>query len=614
MTEIIEKNYEDKQSKLYLEKEGEMHIQHILEVIENEPWGVSLLQLSWSAGPITFFALQGGYLLGYGKTAPMSLFTYFAGYTLIAGVFGLIASVINKITKERNKKDAERNYLYVIDKLIDLIYSFTNYRLSMLTKNDRKAESAKILLTNSHAFPDSIAIATLDLTGDSHIAELGKQIEVFRRSGLSSRVKDLIGDSREKIENLLLELQNTYPEAAYFLDLRFKGDAPSLKVGIPRIDGFLKRIYLSAEYGDFSMMTIRDAEEFLLFVYELINGRRLSVLNFTYIGNKKLNEAARSLEKYRAAYRSIKATVNYRTEMLYTVFTKYKLINVGKKLSLAQKYNLVYEHLNMLCEEFLQSETNAYKQRSSTINLALLKKALYYHSLLVKNYKFAQVTEKKLEHAIVKWRTISNKYDDKKTEFRYGRGKRGLRISNKIIYLDDNSKITLSNKLAGLIDELDNEDINNEHTIKEFAISLLLEMPSSLELDNPTVQYGIDSVNSINLGSIEQGISVQAKALWTANMVEELKKNTSRSAEQLARALVDEYDEDLDDDAIDFLETKYGARKSVLRQIKQSIPPKINDKLNYRDIPITKIKSNPSKWKKVEGLIRNFDERKKMKL
>ena len=58
-------------------------LRRIRGAVGKEHLGKTLLQLAWTAGPVTYLALQGGYFIGYGKSAPVQVFIYFAGYTVV---------------------------------------------------------------------------------------------------------------------------------------------------------------------------------------------------------------------------------------------------------------------------------------------------------------------------------------------------------------------------------------------------------------------------------------------------------------------------------------------------------------------------------------------------
>lgn len=579
MTDKKNKNEYTKTSfpRFYLEKAGERHIKQILEVIENVPWGITFLQLAWVAGPVTFIALQGGYLLGYGKTAPFSLFAYFAAYTLIAGFIGITVSIIYKTLRERKKEQAEHNLLYVIDKLADLISYFRDFRLGQLDEKERKLEAAHILLKNSHPLPQAIAVAVEDITNDRKLAQAIKKIEIFRRAGLFTRASDLVKEIADQCEDVTQKLINTHPEMAQFLKFRLQGHAPSLKDGIPRPEGFLERIFSSGETGNLSLMTIRDAEELLILMFELINGRKIRILKFRFIGNKRLREITNNLESIRAAYRISKSTMNYRLQTLISLLIEKKLMVIQGEADLSFIYSKILQAIDIFSQDILKNKHRTRAQRLEKFKL--LDKIISLHTMMFNDYKIARAQQRQYATIVKQWQKIATTYSDNAIEFRHGKGRRGLRITETSISLDDENKLKLAKEFTIILREFYEQyptlSTYSEKSIKQLAISVTLTAEPFLNLSHPVIQRGIESTNAANLGSLEEGISAQAKAGWTTAMVQEVEKNIGRSAERLASVLVQQYGEELDTEAIDFLHNTYGASKSVLEAIKeQKISPK----------------------------------------
>lgn len=242
MIELDPENNSSDSLELYADQEGMKHIQKIITSIENEPWGVTLLQLAWTAGPLTFIALQGGYLIGYGKLAPLNLFIYFAGYTALTGFIGFVIKAFYNAHSKTKSEQTKNNYISSIDLLFRLHRKVSDHRLSVLPKVERKAESSSILLSNTHALPASIALGVNELTKNVDLIELSQKIELFRRSGLYSRVNDLIEKSDILRHEDTLQLINTPNDAGYYLKMRLQGSAPTLQEGMAREDGFCNEL------------------------------------------------------------------------------------------------------------------------------------------------------------------------------------------------------------------------------------------------------------------------------------------------------------------------------------------------------------------------------------
>src|SRR6056297_1653991 len=103
-----------------LEYLGEDFIRRAAHAARKESWGRTVVQLAWTAGPVTYLALQGGYMLGYGTHAPSNLFIYFAIYTVIAGVFAIAVRFIYQFTRGQEQEKSEAALSYALVHLPDL--------------------------------------------------------------------------------------------------------------------------------------------------------------------------------------------------------------------------------------------------------------------------------------------------------------------------------------------------------------------------------------------------------------------------------------------------------------------------------------------------------------
>jgi len=592
---------------LYAEKEGGKHIDIILSAVKSEPLGVTLLQLAWTAGPLTYIALQGGYLLGYGKTAPFALFTYFAGYTLITGLFGVVLRILFKIHQNSQSDKTKSNYLTTIDLIFRLNKTLSDYRLSQLSAHDRKMESSSILLSNTHALPDAIALGVEELSEDKLLANLSKQLEIYRRSGLTSRVKETIenfsGFNDENVQTLL----NTPSEASYFLKMRLEGRAPTLKEGIERSDGFLQRIAQAREHHNPSLMSLKDVEEFLILLYELINGRKIDFLTFAYTGKKKLRQSAKTLEKTRATFRATRGALYAEIDKLYTTLVNCNLIDDVKDYNFRIKCDQIFDALNALSATIVSSSGTKTSQAEIEV-IQLFLTLIKRYTKLRHQYSLLLKLEEQRKYAVSQWQSISEKHGHRATKFRYGRGTKGLRITKKTISLNNEAKLECSEAIVDTLKAF-SQNINDSQNlspikIKHFIINLVDETNVFFDIGNPIIHAGIESSKATNFGSLETDSSIESRALWTAAMVRETMSNINHAAEKLVKVLLYEYDETIDEEAISFLEKKFGANQNNLNQF-------VLEKEQAECRPLLEIQAvippKPIKW---DTIIKNAKKKK----
>ena len=572
----IKENSHSLENKLSLEKSGYNRLKKLVKSLENEPWSVTLLQLAWTAGPITFLALQGGYFLGYGKNAPLSLFTYFAGYTILAGVMGIFTSVIFKHFNQKEKEDAERNLRYTIDNTLVFCGRITDFYLSLLGKKERKMEVARQLLANTHALPDDIYLAFMELTNNSKIAHEAKKIEQLRRYSLRVLIDQTYNKNSLFFQKKIKRLKKTYPEIAMLVQKRIQGEAPSLKMGVQRVDGFLRRIYKALEVNDKELFSIRDCIEFFHFLYEILNDRKIAVFYFNYKGNRELEKANTNLEKIRAFYSLDCATVNYHINYLETQLIDAGFMHEITGLSIQERVDQICSAMNSVAEIVLNKDK--LEANGSTSDLAMFFKNLYIHyGQIVNHYQIVIKNCRKLNKAISRWMLASNKIDKKRPLFRIGKGKRGLRIYEEKWGLDDSQKIRLAKLLSGYLQHMERQFPHycavSEAKIKRCFLNLAHEILSITDLCNPLVQYSIESSQAANFSSIENDISVESKLFWARAIVKEVEPDLSTTALNLAKTLIEQYGIELSDEAYDFLKKEYNVDVNKIRKLVKKTQP-----------------------------------------
>jgi hypothetical protein len=299
-------------------------LRRIRGAAKKERWGRSFLQIAWTAGPVTYLGLQSGYYIAYGSAAPPASFMYFAGYTLVAGVFALVARFIYNATRGDAKSAEIAALEYVFDALPQRIIEIRNLQLSMLDPYGRRVLGAKYLLENPMAGPDAMATAVWDVLGDQELFEGVRRLEIYRSNGLHSRARE----TSEALRPLLVPheetLRSVSDSVATMLLSRFNEDQHDPRVGRVRTRGFLSRCYNAADRDDINLMTLADAEEIGILIFEIINGRSFPWYRTEYRGHHRYTDAARALQKaqseYRAALYRRNDAIRVLAERLYTPY------------------------------------------------------------------------------------------------------------------------------------------------------------------------------------------------------------------------------------------------------------------------------------------------------
>nr|WP_284732672.1 hypothetical protein [Larsenimonas rhizosphaerae] len=576
-------------SSINLERQGRDEIRRITSAVEKVPWSISLMQILWTAGPVTLIGAWGGYLMGYGKAPTIDNYIFFISYTVITGVAGILANLVHNLTRGRQYERTEAKIARVIDVLPELILSTRNLIVESLDGDARRREAAAMLLRKQDLSPEGVELAALELLNDPDSAQIISRIDVYRRVGMYARIRDLNALHRETIEPQLHEQMELAPEVIGLLRDRFEGVAPNLHLGVARDENFIERIMAAIEQDNDLLMTLQDVEEMLILAFELISGRSITMLTFEYRGQWHLARALDQLEHARARYRIAQATGLSRVKALAVYLAEQSVTLVEDAASGLRADVLVArsrEAMDALADQIVSDARrfekspdkgqlrNRIRERSD-----ILANAMKLFKSVQDAYENAGRSHAQLLKLSERWERANS---DTETTLRTGRGRRGLRIREDTIHLDDAAKAQVCKVLARHLKTLPirhwghprhtpySRETLLDHgadTLKRFAIDIALALEPHIYLSRPEVQRAINATNAAYFGQLEPNLSAATKAALGVAMVKSIESDLSRSAESLALALVRHYGVPLDDGAIEFLIEHYQAREATLNMI-----------------------------------------------
>jgi len=292
---------------VWLDREANERREQFLKAVRQVRISRSLLKLAWTAGPVTALGLTGGYYIGFGKLPSTELLIYFISFTILTGLIALAAKITYDSIQGPVLEEAEEDIRDAIDKLGDLILAVRDLSVDGHEGEARRQEAALQLLQRIDLPPEGVALACQELTGDAELGRCMMQIDIFRRAGLYSRIRDLHLEHLAHFEEAIAPLQQQAPLAARALRENFLANAPTLKNGIERSDYFVERVLAAIEQDNLLLMTMGDVEAMLVLTFELINGRELPMLIFDYTGKWRLADALDRMERLRSRYRIAQA-------------------------------------------------------------------------------------------------------------------------------------------------------------------------------------------------------------------------------------------------------------------------------------------------------------------
>lgn len=569
---------EQDSSSINLERVGRTRIEDLVSSAREVPWVLTFAQLLWTAGPVTFLALQGGSLLGYGEPVGFKTYLFFAVYVILAALIALIARIMAKTIRGRKEARARSNITRTLDMIPDLIFTARDLHLSTLTKPQRQQDAAAILLRKQDLGSTAISVAVVDLTNDSTLASIAEEIEVFRRAGMFSRITDLNEKFREHINAAMEHLKSYSGEIAELLEYRLQGIAPSQDDGVSRGDHFISQTYAAAHQEDLSLMTLDNVEDVLSLAFELLSGREITRLIIDYEGDWQLARSLDELERHHNAYRQVKASaVLYLRELAYF---------------------LVSSRLTPLTMSILEKDTDTLLQETSTALTRLvgrlkwsgqselnqlpgarrnLKMALRYAKLTRQAIGRLEESYVRYVRALERWTLLRERLLEDSGSSRPGAG---LRIRENTIALSDEQKLDFAAQFVQYLTDhrisegqkgVQRHDmpLSIQHA-KHLAIRVVLILQPLIGLDNPSVQRAVESSRGAYLEGLEMGFSADAKAGLGSAVVKELRDDLGPAAELIALRLTKIYRMPLEEPVRDFLVEHYDANPERLTFIADS--------------------------------------------
>ncbi len=584
----------DRADRITLDRESREHTRRFKRSLNKVRLSHTLMQLFWTAGPVTGLGLIGGYYIGFGRFPSIELLIYFISFTVLSGLIGLVARLVYINTRGHLEEQGERDVLEVTDKLGNLILATRDMNVQAWEGDARRREAALQLLRRVDLTSYGVSVAFTDLTGNRKIGEIMAQIYTYRRIGLHSRVRELYAEYREPIHQAVLDLEEQSPDAARELRQWFTGGSiGTSRRGVPREPFFLQRIMSSIENNNPHLMTFRDVEEIIILAFELISGREIPTLVFEYSGKWKFARALDELEERRSQYRVYQARGGNRIRALaaYLVETGYvSREELPGGLSIYQLVDEVTAIIDRLADDIARATADPDVPPAELNRLVrIMRTSMELYNMSYKAYSETGRRHARLLQSARKWEAmVSQAYGDPGV-LRVGGAKRGIRILENTISLDDDERLEVCRHLAWYFEKLDvhktgftlmppdgsDTDSGNSQTgssvqnsaampARYLAIEIALALEPHIKLSKPEIQRNINATKAIYLGELSPEMNAMQKEELGRRMAREADNRLDLAAEQMADTLVRLYDVELTGEAKDFLHYTYGARLEVL--------------------------------------------------
>lgn len=586
-----------------LDRENNEHTRRLKRSLNKVKWSHSLMQIFWTAGPVTTIGLIGGYYIGYGTMPSLQLLIYFVSFTVFSGLIGLVAKVIYDGTQGHLEEQSQRDILRVTGKLGDLILIARDKVVQGYEGEARQREAALQLLRRVDLTPYGVTIAFADLTGDKEIGEIMGRIFAYRRIGLQTKVRELYAAYRNDIDEIAKSLQEESPESARELKQWFTGNTSGrLKYGVPREKYFLQRVMSAIENSNLYLMTSRDVEEMMILAFELISGREIPTLIFTYSGSWKYASRLDDLEKKRSRYRVAQARGGNRIRALASYLIEAKITSSDELPEGMEINDLVRKVTQIMDRLALRLRSAGRNENISKNDLARLSEvmetSIELYQMARDGYRDSRKRHKELMEVMQKWQKLTSDESLDSGLFTTKRRRKGIRIKESIIALDEEARLDVCRHLSWYFEKEDIKtksyslftSFNNrgKMSARRLAIEIAVALEPHIHLSKPEIQRNINATKAIYLGGLSPDMSSVQKQELGSKMAKEADNGLGLAALRLAEALVWQYHVDLSDEAIEFLSNNYGAGRRSLERIadrKQLVDAKIDATVEIPPMP-----------------------------
>jgi hypothetical protein len=581
---------------------GERYLESFNRALRRESWVRAVVELAWTAGPVTFLALTIGYRAGFGTPPPGSLFVYFAIYTLIAGVFAVLTRLAYRIFRAQPAEEASERLRHVMSMIPDLIASTRNVTLENYEGHDRVLLAAKHIIDNPDASETALEQALRDLTGNAHLAERLKAVEIYRRVGLWSRGLDISREVASELQSELAAIKQSSPQLARTIRRRYVGLGPNKREGRPRTEGFIERTLAAGEEDNYELMTLADVEEVLTFAFELLAERRFTILSLDYHGIPRFGAAFGRVERLRREYRHLVHTRNNRlralaeqlnkTEEIQRVASAIPVIGDVEDIA-ANVLSATGSYFTSLARQARPLVPFGRRRRSQAARRAkpFAQRLLKLYAALHRANADLRRKHGELRRAIADYQRIRGATAPSQLRLLPpDESGQGIRLRRRTVSVEGDARIELSRELHRLLGDIsvtarffraviDAEGTERRYMsrdgYKHLAVSVMLALDRAVGLSRPQVQYAIEATNAPNLGIVDRTLSREAKLGWALSLVGELEPNLETAAERVIRALVSYHGVRPSDELMAYLEREFG----VPRSLGQFIGPSEEDRL-----------------------------------
>jgi hypothetical protein len=549
-------------------------VRDIHRALRRESWGRNIIQLAWTAGPVTYLALQGGYMLGYGQPAPPALLIYFGVYTVIAGVVALLARLIYQVTRGKDVERGTRILRDCLDQLPRLLLAARDAALASYSEDDARLLAAQHLLTNPDATELAVAAAIRDLGGSRDLAYTFQRIEVFRRNGMPGRVEAEHSRIEAEVDRLCGELEARSPDTAAMVRRRSHGQSPSKRRGRRRTEGFIERGLAAESEDNRRLMSLTDVEEILTFAMELLAGRSLLLVTFEFAGDRRIADAWAALERTRREFRARLRSRNSRLRIAAEQLSS-RVEGVVPSIARIRDLSELRDDIVAAIDAWARELDRPRLRKLPRHEVDAFRRAMNAYRYLEQANDQLHRSHGRMVEAVERYQAIVEARTSSEETIGFAvDGGDGVRITESEIGLDERARIGLARATRSILDHADvwkTESIDLPGAdILGVAVEILSAIEDHLPLYRSDVQQAIELSRAPTIESLEPGLSADVRAGWAAALIDEVQENHAEYALRRVAQLVRFHGLRLGDRARGRIADQFGIDPDALQTLDRS--------------------------------------------
>ncbi len=489
--------------------------------VRSEGIGRTVLRLAWTAGPVTYVALQVGYYIAYGEPVPATIFFYFAGYTLVAGLTAVLVRVVYRATRGVQLEEDRASLERCLAALPPLLLRARDTALSAYDEQSARLIAARHLLQNPDATELAVSSAIRELGGSRDLAYSFQRIEVFRRNGMSSMVEAEYRGVSNEVGRLVEELAHSAPVTARLVADRAMGNPPSKSVGHERVEGFIERALAADSTDDTSLLTLADIEEIMGLAIELLSGREFPMVLFRFQGDRQASEAWSELERTRREYRTRLRSRNSRLRVLGELLAE----RIPEYLPAAPSLTAIPQLLTAVVEaleSWARNLRGPRLRRRQQTEIEGFRRAVSVYRKLEEADRALVRCHARLAQSARHYRQLISQYSspiDRPAQVARWIGSL-FGVERKEIKLTEQQRFVCARRVDAIIQTLGRAA--TEEALRAVAVEIISSFESYIPFYRTEVQQAIELSRSPSFSSIEPGLSRKVLVDWVTALVEEL--------------------------------------------------------------------------------------------